>query len=150
MARSSDEDLAVSLERFDQQWTRTTVASDELSSDVPDGIYDAVIEDARVAAASTGRPQVIWTLRIQGGRAAGSVVTKNRVITDNTLPYLREDLEKCGLSVPRLSDLPDRLKELLDRPVSIDKRTKDGRMNIYFRWKAVRPAENDGGDDVPF
>jgi hypothetical protein len=70
------------------------------------------------------------------------VVTKNRVITENTLGYLREDLEKCGLQVSRLSELPARLGELVDRPIGLEKRTKDGRANFYFRWGANRASQN--------
>jgi hypothetical protein len=71
------------------------------------------------------------------------------VITEYTLGYLREDLEKCGLQVSRLSELPARLGELVDRPVSLEKRTKDGRTNFYFRWERNRTSQN-GLDDVPF
>jgi hypothetical protein len=78
------------------------------------------------------------------------VVTKSRVITENTLGYLREDLEKCRLQVSRLSELPARLGELVDRPVGLEKRTKDGRTNFYFRWAANRTSHNGLGDDVPF
>jgi hypothetical protein len=139
------------LARFDEEWTKTTAASDDLYSDIPDGTYDAVIEDAHLTeTVSTGRPMVIWKLRIRGPQAANRAVTRTRVITENTLQYLREDLEKCGLSVSRLSELPARLGELVDRPIGIDKRTKDGRSNFYFRRQSVRTGEMSLGDDVPF
>jgi len=77
-------------------------------------------------------------------------VTKNRVITENTLQYLREDLDKCRLAVSRLSELPARLGELVGRPIGIEKRTKDGRANIYFRWQANRTNQGITDDDVPF
>jgi len=54
------------LARFDNEWTKTSTSLDELYSDIPDGTYDAVIEDARVSeTTSTGRPVVIWKLRIK-------------------------------------------------------------------------------------
>ena len=141
---------ATDLARFDDEWAKTSVSAEEMYSDIPDGSYDAVIEGARVTeTTSTARPMVIWKLRIRGPQAVNRVVTKNRVITENTLGYLREDLEKCGLQVSRLSELPDRLGELSDRPVGLDKRTKDGRANFYFRWGSNRTSQN-GPDDVPF
>jgi hypothetical protein len=76
-------------------------------------------------------------------------VTKNRVITENTLTYLKEDLEKCGIQVSRLSELPARLAGLVDHPIGIDKRTKDGRANFYFRWGSNRTGQI-GLDDIPF
>ena len=141
---------AADLARFDDEWTKSSVSGEEMYSDIPDGSYDAVIEGARVTETSlSARPVVIWKLRIHGPQAVDRVVTKNRVITENTLGYLREDLEKCGLQVSRLSELPTRLKELVDRPVGLDKRTKDGRANFYFRWGSNRTSQN-GPDDVPF
>jgi len=141
---------AADLARFDDEWTKSSVSGEEMYSDIPDGSYDAVIEGARVTETSlSARPVVIWKLRIHGPQAVDRVVTKNRVITENTLGYLREDLEKCGLQVSRLSELPTRLKELVDRPVGLDKRTKDGRTNFYFRWGSNRTSQN-GPDDVPF
>lgn len=141
---------AADLARFDDEWAKTSVSAEEMYSDIPDGSYDAVIEGARVTeTTSSARPMVIWKLRIRGPQAVNRVVTKNRVITENTLGYLREDLEKCGLQVSRLSELPDRLGELSDRPVGLDKRTKDGRANFYFRWGSNRTSQN-GPDDVPF
>jgi hypothetical protein len=119
-------------------------------SDIPDGIYDAVIEDARVSETiSTGRPMVVWKLRIKGPQAANKVVTKNHVITENTLSFLREDLEKCRIQVSRLSELPARLAGLVDHPITIAKRTKDGRASFYFRWESNRTGQI-GPDDIPF
>jgi hypothetical protein len=141
---------AAGLAQFDDEWAKTEVAPDEMYSDIPDGRYDTVIEGAQVMeTTSSARPMVVWKLRIQGPQAVNRVVTKNRVITENTLAYLREDLEKCGLQVSRLSELPIRLGELVDRPVGVDKRTKDGRTNFYFRWGSNRTSQN-GLEDIPF
>ena len=139
------------LSQFDEEWTKTTTSADDLYAEIPDGTYDAVIEDAHVTeTVSTGRPMVTWKLRIQGPQGANRVLTKNRVITENTLQYLREDLEKCGLAVPRLSELPARIGELVDRPIGIDKRTKDRHANIYFRRQSARSGQISLSDDVPF
>jgi hypothetical protein len=139
------------LARFDEDWTKATAPSADLYPNVPDGIYDAVIEDAQLTeTVSTGRPMVIWRLRILGPQAVDRVVTKNRVITENTLQYLREELDKCRLAVSRLSELPTRLSELAGRPIGIEKRTRDGRSNIYFRRQASRTNQGITDDDVPF
>jgi hypothetical protein len=138
------------LARFDNEWTKTSKTSDEMYGDIPDGTYDAVIEEARVSETrSTGRPMVIWKLRIKGPQAVNRVVTKNQVITENTLAYLKEDLEKCRIQVSRLSELPARLAGLVDHPIGVEKRTKDGRTNFYFRWQFNRTGQV-GLDDIPF
>jgi hypothetical protein len=140
---------AADLARFDIEWAKTPVSSEELYSDIPDGSYDAVIEEARLTeTVSTGRPMVIWKLRIQGPQAVNRLVTKCRVVTENTLAYLREDLEKCQLQIARLSELPARLGELVDRPIGLEKRTKDGKANFYFRWGSSRSGQNSLGDNA--
>jgi Protein of unknown function (DUF669) len=142
---------AAALARLDDEWTRTSVSSDELYADIPDGTYNTVIEEARLTeTVSTGRPMVVWKLRIQGPQAANRVVTKSRVVTENTLVYLKEELEKCGLQVSRLSELPARLRELVNHPISVQKSTKDGRVNFYFRWDSNRSGKSFTGDDIPF
>jgi hypothetical protein len=45
--------------------------------------------------------------------------------------------------------LPAGVGELVDRPVGLDKRTKDGRTNFYFRWGSNRTSQG-GSDEVPF
>ena len=138
---------AADLARFDDEWAKAPVSSAEMYNDIPDGTYDAVIEDARLTETlSTGRPMIVWKLRIQGPQAVNRVVTKNQVITENTLGFLRQDLEKCRLQVSRVSELPARLGELVDRPIGLDKRTKDGRVNFYFRWGANGTSQNGLGD----
>ena len=147
---SLGEAVEVDLRQFDEMWAKTPVGPDDPYSDIPDGIYDAVIEEARLTeTASSGRPIVIWTLRIQGPQAINRVLQKNRVITEKTIPWLKEDFEKCGLALSRLSDLANRIEEVNGKSLPIEKRTKDGRANIYFRWTQRKQTEITD-DDVPF
>ena len=63
--------LLAEFARFEDEWTKTVTPSDEMYSDIPDGIYEAVIEDSRVSETiTTGRPVVVWKLRIKGPHAA--------------------------------------------------------------------------------
>ena len=149
---TGSEAQAAALARFDDEWTKTSVSSNDIYSDIPDGPYDAVIEEASLSeTASTGRQMVTWKLRIQGPDGS-RLVTQTRVITENTIAWLKEDLEKCRLSVSSLSQLPARLGELAGRPISVEKRTKDGRTNFYFRWASngVDRVGQNGLDDIPF
>jgi hypothetical protein len=152
MAFPNDGDtLAADLARFDDEWAKSSIAAEDPYGDIPDGSYDAVIEDAHLTETrSTARPMVTWRLRIRGPVAMDRVVTKNRVITENTLGYLKEELEKCGLKVSRVSELPARLGELVACPIGLEKRTKDGRANFYFRWASARTTPTPLDDDLPF
>jgi|SRR5580704_9494338 hypothetical protein len=152
MAQPNGSDAqAAALARFDDEWTKTSVSSNEMYSDIPDGPYDALIDEARVSETSSGRQMVTWKLRIQGP-AGNRMVTQTRVITENTIAWLKEDLEKCRLKVSSASELPVRLGELAGRPISVEKRTKDGRVNFYFRWAPNGPdrAGQNGLEDIPF
>jgi hypothetical protein len=99
------------LARFNDQWAKTPVGPEDMYSDIPDGTYDAVIEDAHLTeTVSTGRPMVIWKLRIQGPQAVNRLVTKNRVITENTLGIPpRRIWTSAGCRCHDLSELPARL-----------------------------------------
>ncbi len=139
------------LARLEDEWTKTSVSPDEMYSDIPDGTYNTIIEEARLTeTVSTGRPMVIWKLRIVGPQSVNRVVTKSRVVTENTLVYLKEELEKCGLQVSRLSELPARLTELVNHPIDVQKSTKDGKTNFYFRWDSNRSSKSVLSDDIPF
>jgi len=150
-ARTDSDALATDLARFEDQWTKTAVSSGDQYSDMPDGTYDAIIEEARLTeTTSTGRPVVIWRMRIQGPQEVNRLVTKSQVITENTLGMLKDALEKCHIQVSRLSELPAKLAELTDRPIGLDKRTKDGRSNFFFRWTTSQSKKVDLDDDIPF
>jgi len=140
-----------SLRKLEDQWGKTAARSPEdRYAGLPDGDYEATIEEVRLSeTASTQRPVVIWTLRIDGPQSAGQVVHKNRVITEKTLTYLKEDLEKCGLTLDRLSDLEGSLPELTGRSVAFRKVTRPNGSDIYFSWSRPKAALA-ADEDLPF
>jgi hypothetical protein len=141
---------ATDLRQFDEAWPKPPVGGDDRYADIPDGKYDALIEEARLTTtASTGRLMVVWTLRIQGSAAANRTLPKTCVITENSVAWLKEDLGKCGLNLERLSELPQRIHEIEGQILPVEKRTKDGRMNVYFRRRERRP-DPPASDESPF
>ncbi len=140
-----------SLRKLDDQWGKTARRTPEdRYAGLPDGDYEATIEEARLSeTASTQRPVVVWTLRIDGPHGAGRVVHKARVITEKTLTYLKEDLEKCGLSLDRLSELEASLPELTGRMIAFRKVTRPNGSDIYFSWSRPK-AELAPDDELPF
>jgi hypothetical protein len=141
---------ATDLRQFDEAWPKPPVGRDDRYADIPDGKYEALIEEARLTTtASTGRPMVVWTLRIQGPVAANRTLPKTCVITENSVAWLKQDLSKCGLNLERLSDLPQHIHEIEGQVLPVEKRTKDGRMNVYFRRRDRRPVPPAGGE-LPF
>ena len=141
---------ATDLRQFDEAWPKPPVGRDDRYTDIPDGKYEALIEEARLTTtASTGRPMVVWTLRIQGPVAANRTLPKTCVITEKSVAWLKEDLGKCGLNLERLSELPQRIHEIEGQVLPVEKRTKDGRMNVYFRRRDRRPGPP-VGDELTF
>ena len=71
-------------------------------------------------------------MRATSPRFANRLIWRNSVITNKTLRYLKTDLHLCGLDLDKLSDLPGRLKELLDVHLEVAKKTNGDYENIYF------------------
>jgi hypothetical protein len=143
-------DSAASLKELEAEYSKLSSGFDDYYRDIPDGVYDAVIEEARLQESSGGRPVLVWKLRLLEMPDVHKFLPKSRVITSKTLAWLKEDLEKCSVKLTRLSELPARVHEMEGRQVKVEKRTKEGRMNVFFRW-AERGAGLTGiEDDLPF
>jgi hypothetical protein len=154
----------VDLSRFDEDYARAgAVGADAqpLYDEIPDGFYDAEVEDVQLGqTANTGNPMIVWKLRIRGPDCEGRAVTKVRIITEKTLPYVKQDLERLDLHLDRLSDLPARAGEMVEREVRIFKRTNPQRRwtDVFFVSARKGPAtEGQQGrwatgtdDDLPF
>ena len=67
------------------------------------------------------------------------------------LKWLKTDLHTCGVDLDKLSDLPNRLGDLLDVTLEITKRTKGDNENIYFNRRVVVEDPLAGDDSLaPF
>ncbi len=161
---SYDSETSIDLSVYDDEYSRACVpqpAQSQPYDDIPDGAYEAEIEDVHLTrTATTGNPMVLWKLRIQGPQCQGRAVTKVRVITSKTLGYLKRDLERLEVHLERLSDLPARAGEMLDRRVRIFKKTNPERRwtEVYFLGLSG-PDQGQNGegawmggpeDDLPF
>lgn len=139
----------VDLSRYDQAYQSAA----EPLPNVPDGRYEAMVEGAELTQAkSSGNPMIKYRLRLLDGVAQDRTVMKNRVITEKTVGYVRQELETLGLRLAKLSDLPDHIHEVLDRVVSVTVKTREGDQNVYFNRRETESAQvaAAGGDDLPF
>lgn len=150
--RESSEEISAELAQFDHLYRVAESgpgAHAAHESDVPDGEYLAVVEQVDLTRSRTsGNNMLVWRLRISDGVYAGSVVRKHRVITERTIPWLKEELVKCGLNLERLSELPKYIPQLPGKELRVLKRTRDGNSNVYIQWAGPRPVESD--EDLPF
>lgn len=155
----------VDLREFDDDFSRTESRAPSAEpgyEEVPDGIYETQVEDVTLGrTANTGNPMIVWKLRIQGPNCQGRTLSKVRVITPKTIPFVKEDLDRLDLQLDRLSDLNGRLHEMLDRPVRVFKKTNtERRWSDIFFLRARKPPHSEGGseeawrtgttDDLPF
>lgn len=100
--------------------------------EVPDGKYDVRMEHAILGRSRKGDPMLTFDMVVLSGLHANRHVFKNSVITQASLPVVKKELERLGLDLERLSDLPSRLQELVGITLKITKRTKDEYENVYF------------------
>lgn len=139
---------AEDLRRFDAVYRESKSAIE-----VPDGRYGVRVEDVGFSRSSNGNPMIVWRLRITGPQHTDRLLWKRRAITENTMAFVKEELELCGLELRRFSDLPNETSRLVGVQVDVVKRTKDNRYDIFFaRPRAMTAAAgvDSGGDDLPF
>lgn len=145
--RFTPDESGVDLTRLDDAFQQAKFKDGENSrEELPDGYYDTQVEEVRlVKTPRTGNPMVSWKLRILSDGFEGRTLNKNRVITDKTLAFLKDDLARCGVHLTRLSELSLHLDEMLGLKIGVLKKTKDQWTDIYF-VKAARQEP----DNTPF
>jgi hypothetical protein len=125
-----DNGAGIDLSIFDDDYEAAEAPSFE---EVPDGKYQTRIQRAALThAQSSGEPMIKWDLVVISGELEGRHIFKNAVLTNKTLPFIKGDLLKLGLELTRISELPDRIAEVLDKAVEITVRTKGEYTNVYF------------------
>ena len=129
-----DEDAPIDLARFDEAFQRAKLKEGEPAPDpVPDGYYETLVEEVRLSRTPrTGNPMLIWKLRVASGDYEGRALTKTRIITEKSLAFLKEDLERCNVRLERLSELSTHLEEMFGLRIHVMKKTKDQWTDVYF------------------
>ena len=149
------------LSRLDDAFQQATVQERAIyDPNLPDGYYEAEIEDVNLGRTTrTNNPMLTWRLRVVAGPHKGTSLVKTRVITEKTVRFLREDLQRLGISINRVSELPEHLEEMQDKQINIYKRAnQEWGAQVYFvrNVAAGAAAANGGGfakhdlDDLPF
>jgi len=137
------------LRAFDEEYDDAEVPSYE---EVPDGKYQVRVHRVELGTSQAGDPMLKWDLVVLSGQHAGRHVFKSAVITHKSLPFVKGDLHTLGVQLPRFSDLPNHLDQLLDQTLEITKRTRGEYTNVYFnrRLEGLPSAGVDGlPDDEP-
>ena len=142
----------IDLSQFDEDFAEAPIEEREFD-EVPDGKYQVNVEKVEIVRAkTTGNPMLKWELKILAPQCRGRLLWRNNVlVTRENLKWLKNDLHVCGLDLDRVSDLPNRLGELLDVKLEVTKRTKGENANVYFNRRIVTDgpsAAPDAGYDA--
>ncbi|HMQ16254.1 MAG TPA: DUF669 domain-containing protein [Phycisphaerae bacterium] len=125
------------LSAFDDEYGTVQPAD---SDEVPDGKYQARVHAVKLDRSQKGDPMLKWDLIVLSGQHTGRHIFKNAVITQASLPFVKGDLKTLGLELPKLSELPNHLDQLLDHALEVTKRTKGEYTNVYFNKRIQVPA----------
>lgn len=147
----------IDLSQFDDDYDSAEVEDREFEP-VPDGKYQVIVERVELSRAkSSGNPMLKWTLKILAPTHAGRLLWRNNVMASKeNIKWLKNDLHTCGLELEKLSDLSERLNDLLDLTLEVTKRTRGENENIYLNRRIEidvndgEPARDAKGDLIPF
>lgn len=146
-----DANAEVDLSRFETLFQATKTVS-KIAAPVPDGVYRATIEDMNLGVShASGNPQVKWTLRILGPSQQRRLLYKRNGISEKSLPYLVEELERCGVNLAKFSELEKHLPGMIGLEIEVAKKTKGEMANIYInKLLSAPPVFDTVDDDLPF
>ena len=152
-----NENEDIDLSQFDDDYDSAEVEDREFDT-VPDGKYQVIVERVELSRAkSSGNPMLKWTLKILAPTHAGRLLWRNNVMASKeNIKWLKNDLHTCGLELEKLSELPERLNDLLDLTLEVTKRTRGENENIYLNRRIEidvndgEPARDAKGDLIPF
>ena len=155
--QSEHEDI--DLSQFDDDYESAEVEDREFEP-VPDGKFQVRVQSVELTRAkSSGNPMLKWTLKILAPTHAGRLLWRNNVMASKeNIKWLKNDLHVCGVELEKLSDLPNRLEELLDLTLEITKRTRGENENVYLNRRIEidaddgdsEPARDAKGEVIPF
>lgn len=151
------------LAQFDDDFVGAVVEEKDFE-EPPDGKYQVIVDKVEMARSKTSNQTMLkWQLKILGPRCAGRYLFRNNMIASpENVKWLKNDLATCGIDVAnlRLSDLPNRLGELLDVTLEVQKKTNGEFANVYLNRRiqidvppghGANRGERAGSNDiVPF
>ncbi len=144
----------IDLSRFNNLYkTESTTDAAPRSNQIPDGRYEVVVAEVCLTTSqSSGNPMVRWVLRITSSAFRDRILRKYSVITENSIRFVRKDLEVCGLHLDKFEDLKSRVTELEGVELEAQQITKGEFTSVYFNRAITSHTQADGvaNDDIPF
>ncbi|SFU81916.1 DUF669 domain-containing protein [Alicyclobacillus macrosporangiidus] len=130
------------LRQYDSAYQQSEAATNH----IPDGRYKVEIERAEIRpnTFSGDLELVLDMVIIDGDYADRHIFKRHNLEQEQRFPFLKGDLETCGLSLNTLSELEDRLHELIGVTLEVSLRTVQGKQDptkTYQNCYVVRRLE---------
>src|SRR5947209_8071575 len=114
------------LKRYDAEYRAAEVDSKTDFAPVPDGKYEVTVEKVDLERTpNAGYLRILWQMRITGPTQQNRLLWKSSVITINSLRFVKAELQKCGLDLKDISELPDHIEKMANIDLSVTKRTNN-------------------------
>lgn len=115
-------------------------------SDIPDGNYQVKILSAELNYSSNKRPQCSWQLQIANGEFVNRRLFKHDgVDNEQSIGFFKLGLQRLGVEVKSMRQLPAELKELVGTCAEVRVQTKGEFTNTHFT-KALDDDEVETAD----
>ena len=126
---------------LDDDWAEAPAAAE--FENVPDGVYEAVTGDATIKRTQADEPRLSICCEITAGPHAGRTVWYGSMFRAKSLPFLKRDLAKFGISLASIKEIrnPDVLDRMSRIPCRIRVKTKKDFTNVYFEEIYTTPPE---------
>ena len=152
-------DFKEQLQEYEQMWQ--DAPEGDTFENLPDGKYQVSIQEVRFENAKTsGRLQLAWVFQVESGQHKGRKVFHYRGLDkEESVGWMKKEVARCGLKVEQITDLPDKLEELLFRIIEITLKTKKNNgeefQNCFINKLLEEPAEGsyvaaNEDDTIPF
>jgi hypothetical protein len=117
------------LSAFDDDFEKAEASDND---DPPDGKYVVNVDNFEITRTKGGedkdgkkkpsQPMLKWTCRILGPNCSGRLLWINRVVNEKTLPFLKKDLQTCGMPIKKLSEIAAIREDMKDRKLEVSKK----------------------------
>ena len=141
---------ATDLMMFDDGFESFEVV-DEGFEKLPEGKYQVLVERVELARSRNGHHMLKWSFKILGPTHQGRLLWKNSMIMEGpSLGFLKRDLYRSGLELKKISDLPNRLDDLLDVVLQVsvkDREDGEGKFQNVFIDKRIETGGDEADDE---
>jgi hypothetical protein len=128
------------LRQFDRAYQQAEAATNQ----IPDGRYKVIVEQADIRPNTfSGDLELVLDMVItEGDYADRHIFKRHNLENEQRFPFLKADLEMCGLALGALSELEDRLHELVGVTLEVSLRTVQREQKTYQNCYLVRRLEH--------